>query len=390
MCRAESYVSQHLDRKLYVVLSYVTAFFSEKDWQILSRLKSPTFILDSHLVVKAEMGSSQVLGDGLVAYNMDLLSWFQLKKECISFERRVRYSENLLALKDYHVDTISEALMYRVQMSSLETVQCSNDQVRSTLSRFGVSTTLGSSGVLLLDNVRDFVLHRCVEAYVSSLGKVVSEIEEVIENIPLRSRVVYVTDDTPVWRARTSLIDKTLYNGRLYFAWAIDSDISLPYSFVSRDKVEKGTLTFKKYEVRAREPPHIVVSSDRLLFTYQGDVVLLPLKPLSILVLVFLYYENIKQISHLVLKILSSMSSSYDKFEMRHWLEDPWQVFDHAFSRIRDNTKFQVQLGPFWILLSDLKKDYLEASLLKGEWRWSVFVKSGGYTRKETYCEPEG
>lgn len=372
LSRAESYSSQFPKRSMYVVLSYVTAFFCQKDWDTLKRFKCPIFILDSHFVVRPELGFCQVLGDGLIAYSYDASGWFQMKKESVRFEKRVRYSENLLALKDFYVETITEALLYRVQMSCVETVRCANSVVAGALTSLGVSTTFEISGPLLLDNIRDYVLNPRDNVYVASIGKEVSEICDCPDRGPLSSRVIYVVDDSPLWRARTGLIDRTLVNGRLYFCWALDSDISLPYSYVSRDCVDKGCLVFKKMVVRDRDVTHLVLSGSQILLSFRGDTLLLPLRLLSALVLTYFYFDWRPTASQLILRILKKISVDYPDFEASRWVSEPWAVFDSYFVKQRVN-RSDLQIGPYFIPLA-LLEGYGSVSL-SGSFEWSCFIR---------------
>jgi len=278
-----------------------------------------------------------------------------------------------LAVKEYYVETVSEALLYRTQMSCVETVNCANSVVAGVLNGLGISTVLKVSGVLLLDNVRDFVLHPSDRAYVASIGKEVSEIRECPEVGALSSRVIYVVDDTPLWRAKTALIDRTLVNGRLYFCWALDSDISLPYSYISRDCVDKGSLVFKKLPVREKENSHLVLSGSQILLSFRGDTLLLPLRMLSALILTYFYYEYRPSVSHLLLRVLKKVSIDYPDFETSCWISEPWPIFAPFFSFIR-KTVSDVQIGPYYIPISMLIDGYGSVNL-KGVFEWSIFVR---------------
>jgi hypothetical protein len=296
-----------------------------------------------------------------------------MKKEHVRYEKRVRYSENLLAIKDYYVETVSEALLYRTQMSCVETVNCANAVVAGVLNGLGISTVMKTSGVLLLDNVRDFVLHPCDNAYVASIGKEVSEIRECPESGPLSARVIYVVDDTPLWRSKTAMIDRTLLNGRLYFCWALDSDIALPYSFISRDCVDKGSLVFKKLVIPEKENTHLVLSGSQILLSFRGDTVMLPLRMLSALILTYFYYDHRPSVCQLILRILRKISVDYPEFEASRWISEPWPIFSTFFGSVRKHLS-DVQFGPYFVPLSMLLDGYGQTNS-SGSFEWSIFIR---------------
>jgi len=257
------------------ILSYVSAFMTSDDWEMLSDEK--VIVVDNHHVIREGMRHRlKIAGPGVVAYGIaNVVSdmWEFRKKEVV-----INYSENLLNRKCYDVAADSPPVHYLLTVAPGMSLYPKNEKMKDYLTESGVAPALHPCGVSLVNRLEDL---RSGD-YFAPIGKeVVGRFPVVVLGpkleVPYRTVMCTPEDGYASKKLSQMKITHCVRMGYAYFYYDKEMDATFSWEILTGTIKAKGTLKFSG----GRLPKMgIIVDADKVTVYYEGILdAILPLKP---------------------------------------------------------------------------------------------------------------
>jgi len=234
------------EREKVFVLSYVSAFMTESDWDSLK--DQNVIVVDSfHVIIPTMQSQLRVVGPGVVSYGVeDLLSdTWEFRKKHVN----VNYTENLLNARGFDLDTDSPATNYLLTIAPGKGYYPLNDRMKDYLVEHGIEPAEKSFGVRLVNTLQALG----DGGYFSPIGKYVRDVPIVYVGVKsvFPYRTVLRTFMGEQTRSIFDQIGVTSWNMKGYTYFFFDKEERREFHWVISDPktMASGTLIFDDVEV---------------------------------------------------------------------------------------------------------------------------------------------
>jgi len=250
-----------------LVLSYISSFITEAEWELIEQESWPVFILDFRPIIRPGMGPLALCGPGLVVYRRDPVVSHAREFRHVRAQK-VLYTENLLNEDSLVILSLNHFTDYLFTVAPRKQYYCPDPNLCAYMTMIGVRVTQGfpPQATVLTVTLAELLKYISVQPYFAPIGLRVGSITQGVGD-EFSVRKVYSVFSSPLNRARLAHVPTySGAEGLLFFYWPEDSEFLAPVDYATSTSLYHGQIRF--VTTASKFLPYVTMTGGELCFYY--------------------------------------------------------------------------------------------------------------------------